>query len=204
MHWCIGDTVMPIRQWGIRNPVFICACCSRVHFGRCLCHALHHSLVIKCVFESVQNDGLWFPIAVDGCSAAPVIVVVSGFLFLLGESQFDQALYVCVSDTLKVCKISHQPMDSSIGTLQEHQSNHNRWKKCKVQWGLWKPMIEWAASPLLKHRRMKWFKVRACFLESYAGAALSHLVWCAAAAGNCVGTPWRQWLYVHYSDPIGR
>ncbi len=47
---------MPIRQRGIRNPVFIGACDSHVNFRRCLCHALHHSfkMRIALVFDSVQ------------------------------------------------------------------------------------------------------------------------------------------------------
>lgn len=85
---------MPLRQRRIINPVFIGACCSHVHFRRCLCHVLHHSLAIKsclCVFDSVQMMDSDLSLRLTDAALRHS----GSFFFLLGEKHFDQTFMLC-------------------------------------------------------------------------------------------------------------
>ena len=101
---------MPIGQRGIRNPICVGACCRHVHFRRCLCHALHRSLVIKsgeCVLDSVQMMVFDLLLRVTDAALRQSLLLSLDLIFSLErERQFDQTPYVRVSDGLY--KTAHQ------------------------------------------------------------------------------------------------
>lgn len=85
LRWCMGETSMPLRQRMAREAVFTGECCSCAHFRPCLFHVSHLSISFSDLCRWWTLPPPLFPplLAVNGCSAAPVDVVVCGFDFSL-------------------------------------------------------------------------------------------------------------------------
>lgn len=106
------------------------------------------------------NDRPWYPIAVDGCSAAPVAVVVCGCDFSLERGRLPRRCGLRQGWMIE----NITPINNAlIGNQWEYTRQKNQ---TGLQWGCKKPIEEAATyKSQLKHCRVKWFKVIACLVE---------------------------------------
>lgn len=104
------------------------------------------------------NDRLWYPIAVDGCSAAPVAVVACGCDFSLERGRLPRR-----------CGLRQGWMIENITPINNaligNQWEYTRQKiQTRLQWGA-RNRLRRTYKSQLEQRRVKWFKVIACLVE---------------------------------------